>query len=46
MAKYRNIVTGNILRTENAEAIALLENSENYVPVPEEKEAKAKSKAK
>ena len=45
MAKYRNIVTGNILRTENAEAIALLKKSENYVPVPEKKEAKAKSKA-
>lgn len=46
MAKYRNIVTGNILRTENAEAIALLEKSENYALVPEKKEAKAKSEAK
>lgn len=33
MAKFRNVKTGNIVRTENKATIALMEKSSNYVAV-------------
>lgn len=33
MAKFRNVRTGNIVRTENKATIALMEKSPNYVAV-------------
>lgn len=33
MAKFKNVITGNILTTDNAETIALMEKSPNYVAV-------------
>ena len=33
MAKFRNVRTGNVVRTENKATIALMEKSNNYVAV-------------
>lgn len=33
MAKFKNVITGNIVSTNNKDTIALMEKSENYVAV-------------
>ena len=33
MAKFKNVITGNTVSTTNPAAIALMENSKNYVAV-------------
>ena len=38
--KFRNIKTGNILETENEDAIALMTASKNYEVVKEKKSGK------
>lgn len=44
--KYRNIITGNILNTENKDAIALMEKSAIYEPVKAQPSKDSGSKTK
>lgn len=46
MAKFKNVKTGNIVRTENKATIALMEKSPNYVAVPAKGKAAGKSAEK
>jgi len=41
--KFRNIKTGNVLETENKDAIALMTASEQYEAVKEKKPGKGKN---
>ena len=43
MAKFKNVKTGNIVRTENKATIALMEKSPNYVAVTAKGKAAGKS---
>lgn len=43
MAKFKNVKTGNIVRTENKATIALMEKSPNYVAVTAKSKAAGKS---
>lgn len=44
MKKFKNKKTGNIVMSENKQAIDLLEKSSNYVAVEETKEKAAEKK--
>jgi len=44
MASFKNLVTGNILVTDNDETIQLMQNSERYAEVVAEKTATAAAK--
>ncbi len=46
MAKFKNVITGNILSTDNKDTIALMEKSDNYVAVKDGKSGKAKDDKK
>lgn len=43
MAKFKNVRTGNIVRTENKATIALMEKSDNYVAVTSKGKAAGKA---
>lgn len=47
MAKFKNIVTGNVLETDNPLTIKLMENSDRYeaMDAPAKKSSKAKAAA-
>lgn len=44
--KFRNIITGNVLSTENKDAIALMEKSAIYEPVKTKQPKASKGKEK
>lgn len=46
MAKFKNVKTGNIVRTENKATIALMEKSANYVAVTTKGKAAGKAAEK